>query len=85
MASNIQYTVAKPMVMLKQFFGLHDGQKSADFVAEVKELSADDKAELTNLVAHHYSDSESACDKFGIVGAEFDRLLSGASGDGSRV
>jgi hypothetical protein len=64
---NIRYTVAKPMVMLREFFGLHDGQKSADFVREVKELPDTDKAELTELVADHYSGNTESVKKFGIT------------------
>lgn len=39
------------VVILKNYFGLKPGQGLKDFAAEVKELSVEDKRELTELAA----------------------------------
>lgn len=45
-------TATKPTTtdaaVLKQFFGLREGQTLTGFVAELKDLSADEKAQLAN-------------------------------------
>lgn len=43
--------------VLKEYFGLKEGQGLADFVAEIKKLTPEDKAELVELAKKelHYA------------------------------
>lgn len=40
-----------PMMILKDFFGYKPGQSLQEFAAEIKELSAEEKATLVSLAA----------------------------------
>ena len=41
----------KPIQVLREFFGLLPGQTTAQFLAEVKALSTDERRELANAAA----------------------------------
>jgi hypothetical protein len=41
----------KPLVILLDFFGLHNGQTKQEFIQELKALTKDEKLEMASLAA----------------------------------